>query len=142
MISFANLLCVLLTYLINREFFLDVHMNLMQFMCNERNMVFVMLKQQMKYILSRTKIKKKIIKRHFCLSFSLLYLFIRSCKFVIIETRFRHSTWRDRDELINHLKYMLRRKQPPVFHNRSYSLKFCSAHRKIPVLESLFSKEF
>ena len=31
--------------------------------------------------------KKKIIRRHFCLSFFLLYLFIRSYKFVIIETR-------------------------------------------------------
>ena len=27
------------------------------------------------------------VKRHFCLSFLILYLFIRSCKFVIIETR-------------------------------------------------------
>ena len=30
---------------------------------------------------------KKIIKRQFCLLFSFLYLFICSCKFVIIETR-------------------------------------------------------
>ena len=30
--------------------------------------------------------KNKIIKRHFSLSFTLLYPFIRSCKFVITET--------------------------------------------------------
>ena len=48
--------------------------------------VFAILQQHMKYTRSRITIKK-IIKRHFCLSFSLLYLFIRSCKFVIVETR-------------------------------------------------------
>ena len=35
MISFANLLCVLL--ISGCEFLLVVHVNLMQFMCNERN---------------------------------------------------------------------------------------------------------
>ena len=40
----------------------------------------------MKYTLSRKKEKKISKKRHFCLSFSLLYLFIRSYKFALIET--------------------------------------------------------
>ena len=48
--------------------------------------VFIILQHHTKYTLSGTKIKE-IIKRHFCLSFSLVYLFIRRCKFVIIETR-------------------------------------------------------
>ena len=48
--------------------------------------VYVTL-QHMKYTLSRTKIKKITIERHFCLSMYCLYLFIYSCKFVIIETR-------------------------------------------------------
>ena len=46
--------------------------------------VFIILQHHTKYTLSGTKIKE-IIKRHFCLSFSLVYLFIRRCKFVIIE---------------------------------------------------------
>ena len=31
------------------------------------------------------KNKNKIIKRHFCVSFTLLHLFIRNCKFVMIK---------------------------------------------------------
>ena len=60
-------------------------MNLMSFMCNERN-IFVILQQHLKYTLSRIK-WREIIKREICLSFSLLYLFICSWKFFIIETR-------------------------------------------------------
>ena len=45
----------------------------------------------MKYTLSRQFQEQKenqiIIKRHVCLSFFHLYLFIRSCKLVITETR-------------------------------------------------------
>ena len=77
MIWFVNLLCVLLTYLIESLIYPVVHTNLMSLMCNEKNIVFVMLQQHMKYTLSRTE-GKEIIKRHFCLSFSLLYLFISS----------------------------------------------------------------
>ena len=139
MIPFVNFLCVLLTYLIDREFLLDVHMNLMQFMCNERNIVFVMLKQQMKYTLSRTK----IIQRHFCLSFSLLYLFIRSCKFVITETRafdIAHVENAMSSLIIQSICYVESSHQCSI--TEAILLKFCSAHRKIPVLESIFSKEF
>ena len=110
-------------------------------MCNERN----------QYLLCDNSIwnihfqeqKKKIIKRHFCLSFSLLCLFIRCCKFVVIKTRLRHSTCWESDELINHLSYIIGsgRKQPPVFCKKTYSSKFCNFHRKIPVFESLFNKE-
>ena len=51
------------------------------FMYIKRNLVLVILQEHMKYTLSRTKIKEN----YFCLSFSLLYLFILSCKFDIIE---------------------------------------------------------
>ena len=44
------------------------------------------LQKHMKYTLSKTKIKKTIIKRHSCLSFYRLYLCIKGRKFVIIET--------------------------------------------------------
>ena len=53
---------------------------------HSQNMKHTLSQQHMKYTLSRTKRKGIIIKRHFCLSFSRLYLFIRSCKLVIIET--------------------------------------------------------
>ena len=48
--------------------------------------VFVLLHQHMKYTLQEQKLKK-IINRHFCLTFSLSYMFISSCKLFIIETR-------------------------------------------------------
>ena len=60
----------------------------------------------MKYTLSKRKIKK-IIKRHICLSLFLLYLFIRRCKLIIIETRLQHSTWWEGDELFNHSKHII-----------------------------------
>ena len=52
--------------------------------------------------------QKKILKKMFCLSFSLLYLFILSCKFFIIETHaYEHSKWWERDELINQSKFII-----------------------------------
>ena len=103
-----NLLCVLLTYFIESW--------ILPAFSYEFNVVFVQRgKSQyllyyniiwsIKYTLSRTKIKE-IIKIHFCLSFSPLYLYIRSCKFVAVNTRLRHSTWWERDELINLSKYL------------------------------------
>ena len=48
--------------------------------------VLVILRQHAVHTF-KNKNKRKIIKIHFCLSFSLLYMFIRSCKFIIVETR-------------------------------------------------------
>ena len=52
-ISYANLLCVRDRVV---QFLLVVHMNLTYFMRNERNMIFVIIPQHMKYTLSTTKI--------------------------------------------------------------------------------------
>ena len=60
-----------------------------------------MPQQHMKYTRSR-KNWKKIIKRHFCLSFSLLYLFLRSCKFAIVE-----ALAYELNELIDDSKYVI-----------------------------------
>ena len=60
-VMFVNLLCVRLSYYSSREFFLVVNMNLIEFMCNERNhgiFYTIILQQHMKYTLSRTKIKE------------------------------------------------------------------------------------
>ena len=60
-------------------------MNLVQFKWNERNSSTCYATAT--YLVHAFKKKKKIpIKKHFCLSFYRLYLFIRSCKFVVIET--------------------------------------------------------
>ena len=48
--------------------------------------VFVILQQHMKYTLSRTKLKENHYET-FLFIISLLYMFIRSCKFVVIGTR-------------------------------------------------------
>ena len=102
------MLCVLLTYFI--ESWISPAFSY------EFNVVFVQREKSqyllyysniwsIKYTLSRTKIKE-IMKIQFCLSFSALYLYIRSCKFVAVNTRLRHSTWWERDELINLSKYL------------------------------------
>ena len=66
------------------ELLLIVHMNLMQFMRNERNHSILYTTTTSTHFQEQKL--KKIIKGRFCLSFSLLYLFIGSCKFVITET--------------------------------------------------------
>ena len=59
-------------------------------MCNERNdsvcYTTATYKQHFQEQKTLSRTGKKIIKRHFYLPFSLLYLFIHSCKFVVIET--------------------------------------------------------
>ena len=84
-ISFKNLLCLLLTYLI--ESWISPGCSY------EFNVVF-MQREKSQHLFATTyevhtfkNNNKKIIKRQFCLLFSFLYLFICSCKFVIIETR-------------------------------------------------------
>ena len=68
-------------------------MNLMYFMCNERNhnICYTTATYEVHFLKNQKKKKKKkkkiIVKGHFCLSFSRLCRFIRSCKFVIIEAR-------------------------------------------------------
>ena len=92
MISFVNLLCVLLTYLI--ELWISPG-------CLYEFDALYVQREKSCYMLYYSNIWsthfqeqkfKKIIKRHFCLSFSLLYLFICSCKFLIIETWWQ-GTW-------------------------------------------------
>ena len=61
-------------------------MNLVRFMCNERNHRICYIPTTYEVHAFKNE-KRKKIKRHFCLSFSLLYIFIRSCKFIIINTR-------------------------------------------------------
>ena len=92
-----------------------------------KHMKYTLSQQHMKY---RTKRKGIITKIHFCLSFSRLYLFVRSCKFVITDNRnmhFRHSTWWERNELINHSKYIIGSawKQPSVIYNKSCWKHLC-----------------
>ena len=41
----------------------------------------------------KNKNKRKLLRDMFCLSFSLLYLFIPSCKFAITEARTAICTW-------------------------------------------------
>ena len=69
------------------DFLLVAHVNLMYLMCNDRNHLFFILQHRLKNTVSRLKVKKKIIKRHFCLCLFLLYMFIRCCRLVIIKTR-------------------------------------------------------
>ena len=61
-------------------------MNLVRFMCNERNHSICYIPTTYEVHAFKNE-KRKKIKRHFCLSFSLLYIFICSCKFIIINTR-------------------------------------------------------
>ena len=66
----------------------------------------------------------KIIKIHFTLLFSVLYLFIRSCKFVIIETRpykIAHGKNVMSSLIIQSMCLGSSQTQPPVFYNKSYS---------------------
>ena len=96
-------------------------MNLMLRMCNETNKVFFILQQHMKYRLSfKSKFKRKPL-RHIFLSFSLLYLFIRSSKFVIIETC-AYNIANDENAMISFkVNNRSSQKQPPVFYNKSCS---------------------
>ena len=143
MISFANWVCVILIDLIKSRISPGG-----SYECNdafvqwEQCIVFVILQQHTKYILLITKVRE-IIKRHFWLSLSLLYLFISNWKCFTVETRWRYSTWSERDELINHSKYIVwsGQKQPLVFYSKSCPWKLRSIHREISVLESLCNKE-
>ena len=87
MISLANLLCVLLTYLI--ESWISpggsYEFNVVVYVQWEKYIVFVILQQHMECTLSRTNLRESI-KIHFCLSFSLLYLFICNWIFFILKT--------------------------------------------------------
>ena len=89
----------------------------------------------------KNKNKRKSLRYIFVYHF-IFYMFFRICNFRITETRLRHSLWWERDELINHSKYIIGsgRKQPPLFYNKSF-LNFCNIHWKIPVLECLCNKE-
>ena len=51
-------------------------------MCNEKNHRTCYIRRTYEVHTFKTK-NKRIIKRHFLIIFSLLYLFIRSCKFII-----------------------------------------------------------
>ena len=84
-----------------------------------------------------------VIKRHFWLSFSRLFLFIRSWKFIIVEMHLRYSALWERDEPFNHSKCITGSawKQPPVFYSKSCPQKFHNIKVKIPVFGSLFNKE-
>ena len=72
-----------------------IHTDVMQFMGNERrnhsicNTTTTCVKYTEERFLEehfQEQKLKKIIKRHFCLSFSFLYWFIHSCKSVTVET--------------------------------------------------------
>ena len=140
MISFANFICVLLTYLIESWVSLvcSYEFNLV-YVQREKSQYCYVLQKHMKFTLSRTKIKKIIIKKRFCLSIYHLHLVICYNR----NTRLRHSTWRERHGLTIHSKYIIgpAPKQPPVFFNKSCSEKFYIIYRKMPLLESLFNKE-
>ena len=56
-------------------------------MCNEINQSICHTKTTYEVNTFKNKNKRKSSKRYFYLSFSLLHLFIRNCKFFIIETR-------------------------------------------------------
>ena len=84
-----------------------VHMNLTWLICNERNysIFYTIAKYEVHTFKNVDKIK--IIRRHFCLLFPLIlsiYSQLQIC--YNRNTRLCHSTWWERDELINHSKYI------------------------------------
>ena len=105
-------------------------MNLMWLLCNERNHSFLIHYSNIWSTHFQWENEKKIIKGHFCLWFSLLYPFIRSCKFVI--TRAYNMA---HDENAMNPKYILGSVRS------CHRCSCCNIHGKIPVLESLFHKE-
>ena len=105
MISFANLLCCLLTYPPNFSWL---------FTCNDRNrsICYTTTTYAWSTHLQEQR-SKKIIKSPFCLSFSFLYLYFCSSKFVIIETR-AYGIAHDENAISSW-------KQAPEFYNKSFS---------------------
>ena len=104
-ISFANLLCCLLTYPPNFSWL---------FTCNERNRSIRYTTTT--YVWSthlQEQRSKKIIKSLFCLSFSFLYLYFCSGKFVIVETS-AYDIAHDENAISSW-------KQAPEFYNKSFS---------------------
>ena len=120
MISFANLLYVLLTYLIDSLISLGFSY--------EFNVVYVQ-REKSQYLLYYNNMKYTLF--YIC-------LFV-AANFHTKNTRLRDSTWWERDKLINQSKYIIGsgRKQPTVFYNKNCSWKCRYIHKKIPVLESL-----
>ena len=111
-------------------------------MCNERNILFFILQQQMKYTLSKAKIKEHH-EDTFLFSIFFYICFNRN-------TRLQHSAWWDCDEFINHLKYIVEpgRKQPPVFYNNSCSdaqtiiLKLMFQDENINIISKIVKKSY
>ena len=117
MISFAKLLCAFLTCLVEQWISPGFPYKF--------NVVYVQ-REKSQYLLYYTNIwsthiqkqkQKKIIKRHFCLSFCLLHLLIPSCKFVMIETRAYNIAHGKNAMSSLTIQSILRsgRKQSPVF---------------------------
>ena len=87
MISFANLLCVLLTYLIKSLISPGCSYEFMKFMCNEINHSICYITTKYK-VYTFNKNKRISLQDIFVYHFLFyIYLFIHSCKSVIIETR-------------------------------------------------------
>ena len=143
MISFANLLYVLLIHLIELLISPGFSYELI-------NVVYEQREKKSQYLLNCNYIWsthfqerkwKNIIKRQFCLRFSLLYLLIRSCKFIISRnTRIRHSTRWGRDEFINYSRSSLWK----CFIKNSVLKNFWNflGKQKTEILTQMFSCEY
>ena len=91
----------------------------------------------------KNKNKRKSLRYIFVYHF-IFYMFFRICNFRITETRLRHSLWWERDELINHSKYIIGsgRKQPPLFYNKSFFKIFAIFTEKYPCWSVFVIKNF